>query len=311
MNNISVWLGALRLRTLPLAATSIIISAGLAARAQIFTLPIFALTLITALLLQILSNLANDYGDALSGADNHARVGPERAMQTGLITQACMKKAIIVTLFLCLIAGVSLLLIALGNDLKSGLLFLLLGGLAIVAAITYTMGKLPYGYRAMGDLAVFLFFGLLGVVGSYYLYAQSVNLSLLLPACSVGMLCAAVLNINNMRDMYSDKAANKNTLVVIWGRKKAFIYHIFLLISAPLLASLYLLTLETVNRWQFLFLLTLIPFIKSSLCLHAAINADLRDGALFNRELKNTASSTFIFALLFALLLIPLNSIVK
>lgn len=307
MNKLSVWISALRLRTLPLAAASIILAAGLAIQEQIFDLVIFSLALLTALLLQILSNLANDYGDAVSGADNETRVGPKRSMQTGLISQSAMKMAITLTTVLCFISGLSLLVVALGDDLHSWLLFLLFGLLAIVAAITYTMGKLPYGYRAMGDLAVFIFFGLLGVIGSYYLYAQTFNWWLLLPACSVGMLSVAVLNINNIRDMYSDKAANKTTLVVLWGRKSAFIYHLFLVLMAPLLASLYLFKLENIHIWQFIFLLTLTPLLKSCFSLYAAISKDLRDGEAFNRELKNTALSTFVFSVLFALLLIPIN----
>jgi len=305
MNKLSIWISALRLRTLPLAGASIILAAGLALQAQIFDPLIFALSLSTALLLQILSNLANDYGDALSGADNDTRVGPERAMQSGSISHAAMKKAIIFTTLLCLFSGLSLLIVALGKDLVSWLLFIFFGLLAIIAAITYTMGKLPYGYRALGDLSVFIFFGLLGVVGSYYLYAQTFNLWLLLPACSIGMLSAAVLNINNMRDMHSDKAANKTTLVVLWGRKSAFIYHLLLVFTAPLLAGLYFIKLDNVQLWQFAFLFALVPLQKSCRALHYAIFNERRDGVLFNQELKNTALSTFAFAVLFAVVLIP------
>jgi len=165
MNKVSVWISALRLRTLPLAASSIILSAGLALQAQLFNALIFSLALVTALLLQILSNLANDYGDAASGADNAARVGPLRAMQTGLISQASMKKAIILITALCFITGLSLLLVALGSDFKSWLLFLLFGLLAITAAISYTMGKLPYGYYALGDLAGFYLLRFIGGCG--------------------------------------------------------------------------------------------------------------------------------------------------
>ncbi|WP_019617174.1 1,4-dihydroxy-2-naphthoate octaprenyltransferase [Psychromonas ossibalaenae] len=307
MNQIKVWISALRLRTLPLAASSIILGAGLAVQAQIFDLLIFVLSLITALLLQILSNLANDYGDAVSGADNKKRVGPKRSMQTGLISRSSMKKAIVGATVLCFISGICLLAAALGSDLNSWLLFLLFGVLSVAAAITYTMGRLPYGYRAMGDLAVFIFFGLLGVAGSYYLYALTFSWWLLLPACSVGMLSAAVLNINNIRDMYTDKESNKTTLVVIWGRKAAFIYHLFLVLCAPLLAAVYLFNIENVQVWQFMFLLTLSPLLKSCLSLYEAIFSDLRDGELFNRELKNTALSTFVFCILFALVLIPAN----
>ncbi|MFT6985123.1 MAG: 1,4-dihydroxy-2-naphthoate octaprenyltransferase [Psychromonas sp.] len=307
MNKVSVWISALRLRTLPLAASSIILAAGLALQAQLFDPLIFSLALVTALLLQILSNLANDYGDAISGADNESRVGPPRAMQTGFISQICMKKAIILTTVLCFISGVSLLVVALGSDLQSWLLFLLFGLLAISAAISYTMGKLAYGYYALGDLAVFIFFGLLGVAGSYYLYALTFSYWLLLPACSIGMLSVAVLNINNMRDMYSDKAANKTTLVVLLGRKSAFIYHLLLVFTAPLLACLYLINSGNTQIWQFIFLFSVLPLSKSCCSLYRAILDDLRDGELFNRELKNTALSTFIFSVLFALVLIPIN----
>lgn len=305
MNKLSIWISALRLRTLPLAGASIILAAGLALQAQIFDLLIFVLSLSTALLLQILSNLANDYGDALSGADNDTRIGPERAMQSGLISHAAMRKAIILTTFLCLFSGGSLLITALGDDFGNWLMFICFGLLAIIAAITYTMGKLPYGYRAMGDLSVFIFFGLLGVVGSYYLYALTFNYWLLLPACSIGILSAAVLNINNMRDMHSDKAANKTTLVVLWGRKSAFVYHLLLVFTAPILASLYFIKLENVQFWQFAFLLALTPLLKSCCALYAAIFNEQRDGVVFNQELKNTALSTFAFAVLFALVLIP------
>lgn len=307
MNKVSVWISALRLRTLPLAASSIILAAGLALQAHLFDPLIFSLALVTALLLQILSNLANDYGDALSGADNETRVGPKRAMQTGLITQTGMKKAIILTTALCFISGISLLVVALGSDFNSWLLFLLFGLLAIIAAISYTMGKLPYGYYALGDLAVFIFFGLLGVAGSYYLYGLTFSPWLLLPACSIGALSVAVLNINNMRDMYSDKAANKTTLVVLWGRKSAFIYHLLLVFMAPLLACVYLVDSENSQSWQFVFLLAWLPLAKSCRSLYRAIFNDLRDGELFNKELKNTALSTFVFSLLFALVLTPIN----
>jgi 1,4-dihydroxy-2-naphthoate octaprenyltransferase len=304
MNRFSVWVSELRLRTLPLAAASIILAAGLAIQAQIFDGMIFSLSLITALLLQILSNLANDYGDVVSGADNASRVGPQRAIQNGMITRLELKRAIILTIGLCCLSGLSLLVVALEDDLTCWLMFLLFGLLAVAAATSYTMGKLSYGYRALGDLSVFLFFGLLSVLGSYYLYNQSFTFSLLLPASSIGFLSMAVLNINNMRDMYTDKAAAKTTLVVLCGRKNAFIYHLFLVFCAPLLAILYLLTLDKVQPWLFVMLLILIPLAKSSLSLRNLIRNDERQGERFNEQLKNVAMTTFIFSLLFSLLLI-------
>jgi 1,4-dihydroxy-2-naphthoate octaprenyltransferase len=307
MSKVSVWLSELRLRTLPLAAASIILGAGLAIHAQIFDLLIFSLSLITALLLQILSNLANDYGDAISGADNSKRVGPLRAMQNGVISRKSLKIAILLTTLLVIVSGMTLLVVALGSNSTSWVVFLLLGLFAIVAAITYTMGKLHYGYRAMGDVAVFLFFGLVGVVGSYYLYGLTFSWSLLLPATSVGLLSAAVLNINNMRDMYTDKAAQKTTLVVLWGRRNAFIYHLSLIVGAFICAICYFSLLENVQAWQFIFLLSFSPLIKSCLVLKKAVLNDIRDGQVFNDELKNTALSTFVFSLLFALVLIAMN----
>jgi 1,4-dihydroxy-2-naphthoate octaprenyltransferase len=200
-----------------------------------------------------------------------------------------------------------LLVVALEDDLSSWIMFLLFGLLAVAAAISYTIGKLSYGYRALGDLSVFIFFGLLGVLGSYYLYDLSFNFSLLLPACCIALLSVAVLNINNMRDIYTDKAAGKITLVVIWGRRNAFIYHLFLVFSAPLLAVLYFMTLDNVQPWQFSILLILVPLSKSCLSLWKLIRNDDRHGELFNLQLKNTALTTFLFSVLFSLLLIPYN----
>lgn len=304
MSLFTVWINAFRLRTLPLAAASIIVAGGLAVQYQVFNLSIFFLSLSTALLLQILSNLANDYGDAVTGVDSLNRVGPKRAMQSGLISMNAMKMAIITVTSLCLISGLSLLALSFSNDVNSWLLFLGLGLAAIVAAITYTMGKFPYGYRAMGDLAVFFFFGLLGVLGGFYLQALTLPVSLLLPALSIGFLSVAVLNVNNMRDVYSDTAANKITLVVLLGRKKAFIYHLLLIISAMLCSAVYLNMQEGSSAWQYLFLLTTIPLSKSCLKISDAIHIDSREGQLFNDELKNTAMSTFVFSLLFAIVLI-------
>ena len=305
MNNLSVWLLALRLRTLPLATASIIVAAGIAVHHQIFNLTVFLLSLSTALLLQILSNLANDYGDAATGADDENRVGPLRAMQTGVITQKSMKFAIQITTVLTLISGLSLLFIALAGDLTSWLIFIGLGALAIIAAITYTMGKLPYGYHALGDLAVFLFFGLLGVIGSFYLYGLNADWALLLPASSIGMLSAAVLNINNIRDVENDTKHNKTTLVVLYGRSVAFKYHLFLITLAPLLSAIYLSNLENTQTWQYIFLLAMSPLIKSCLALKEALDKENMSGEVFNEQLKNTAISTFVFAMLFALVLIP------
>lgn len=303
MKRLQIWIQACRLRTLPLAAASIIVAGGLAQQHQVFNLGIFLLSLLTALLLQILSNLANDYGDALTGVDDQ-RVGPERVMQSGLISANTMKKAIILVTVACLISGLLLLTLSFAGDLNHWLIFLGLGAASIVAAITYTMGKLPYGYRAMGDIAVFMFFGLLGVLGCFYLQALTLPLSTLLPAFSVGLLSAAVLNVNNMRDVYSDKEANKITLVVLLGRKKAFIYHLLLIATAMVCSALYIYQLPGSQFWQYLFLLIASPLIKSCIEITQAINEDEQDGVIFNEQLKNTAMSTFVFSVLFTIALI-------
>jgi len=299
----TVWIQACRLRTLPLAASSIIVAGGLAVQHHAFHLTVFLLALTTALLLQILSNLANDYGDDVTGADAH-RVGPERAMQSGLISHAAMKRAIMLLVLACLTAGLSLLNTAFDGDLMHWLVFLALGALAIVAAITYTMGKVPYGYRALGDLAVFLFFGLLGVLGCFYLQALTLPMAIFWPAASLGLFSAAVLNINNMRDVYQDKAANKITLVVLFGREKAFIYHLLLLSAAILCSVIYIYQLENTETWQYLFILIASPLLKSCVAIWSEIKSDSQDGDIFNEQLKNTAISTFVFSLLFAIVLI-------
>jgi len=299
----TVWINAFRLRTLPLAAASIIVAGGLAVQYHVFNLAIFLLSLSTALLLQILSNLANDYGDALTGADEQ-RVGPDRAMQSGLISAKSMKNAIIIMTGLCLLSGLSLLAISFDDDLNHWLIFLGLGALAIIAAITYTMGKLPYGYRAMGDIAVFVFFGLLGVLGGFYLQALTLPVELLLPAISLGLLSAAVLNVNNMRDVYNDKAANKITLVVLLGREKAFIYHLALLFLAMVASAIYIYNIPNSETWQYLFLLTMSPLLKSCVQIASEIKKESQEGEIFNQQLKNTAMSTFVFSLLFSIVLI-------
>ncbi len=305
MNKFSVWISVLRLRTLPLASSSIIISGALALQAHIFNFFIFILSLSTALLLQILSNLANDYGDVKAGTDTIQRLGPKRGMQKGEISLKSMKKAIIITISITLISGFSLLWLALGNDLFSWMLFLTLGILAIVGAITYTMGRYPYGYRAMGDISVFLFFGLLGVLGGLYLYDLSFNWMALYPACSIGLFSAAVLNINNMRDFETDKMANKITLVVLFGRDFAFKYHLFLICMAPLLSIGYIYSLEAAHIWQYIFLLVISPLIKTAIALHRTLQDIPKNGLIFNEQLKNTALTTFVFSLLFALAVIP------
>ncbi len=235
-----IWLEAARPKTLPLALVSILTGSVLAYSAGHFSLTIAVMAFVTATLLQILSNLANDYGDAVQGTDNDNRLGPQRAMQSGAVTADQMKKAIIFNIILTAIAGLTLVFYAL-SSFESIITFIGLGILAIIAAIAYTMGSKPYGYFGLGDLSVFIFFGLLGVSGTYFLHTGHVDATLFLPALGCGLLAVAVLNINNMRDIENDSECGKRTMAVRLGQRKAKQYHFILLGGALLAFAVYLL----------------------------------------------------------------------
>jgi len=260
-NFLVTWLEASRPKTLPLALVSILTGSALAFSVGQFSWLIAFLSLITATLLQILSNLANDYGDAVKGTDNAQRLGPVRALQSGAIKLTAMRKAIIVNVFLTLIAGLALIFYAL-DSLESIILFMLLGVLAITAAIAYTVGNRPYGYVGLGDLSVFIFFGLLGVLGSCFLQTGKLDLSLILPSIGCGLMAVAVLNVNNMRDIENDAECGKYTVAVRLGQKKAKKYHFALLAGAILAFTSYLLS-QNKPLWISLpFLLSLIVVIQ-------------------------------------------------
>ncbi len=246
------WLEAFRLRTLPLAFSSIIMGAFLAAREGSFVLSIFIFTLLTTLFLQVLSNLANDYGDFVKGTDNDKRVGPARTVQAGLILPGQMKTAIMICSFLALVSGILLLYFSGAfSDLKILFFFLGLGLLCILAAITYTVGKNAYGYKGLGDISVFLFFGLVGVLGTHYLMAKHFNLLNVLPAISCGLLATGVLNLNNLRDIDNDSASGKRSIPVIIGFKTGKVYQNSLVILA--LFSLFIYLFLTYKKsWQFM-----------------------------------------------------------
>ena len=238
--SLQIWLEAARPKTLPLALVSILTGSVLAYSAGHFSLTIAVMAFVTATLLQILSNLANDYGDAVQGTDNDNRLGPQRAMQSGVVTAEQMKKAIIFNIILTAIAGLTLVFYAL-SSFESIITFISLGILAIIAAIAYTMGSKPYGYVGLGDLSVFIFFGLLGVSGTYFLHTGHVDATLFLPALGCGLLAVAVLNINNMRDIENDSECGKRTMAVRLGQRKAKQYHFILLGGALLAFAVYLL----------------------------------------------------------------------
>lgn len=292
MSNTKIWIKAFRLRTLPLALSSIAMGGFLAAAAGSFQWNIFILCVVTTIFLQILSNLANDYGDSIHGADSMERKGPSRAVQSGAITAQQMKTAVIIFVMLCLISGVTLLLTSFGLEWRAILFFFGLGLLSILAAIAYTVGRKPYGYIGLGDFSVLIFFGLVGVLGSYYLFTQHVSWQVILPALSCGLFSIGVLNVNNIRDIASDQKAGKFSIPVRVGRKNAIAYHWFLLSSGLICGVLYN-ALTYHSPWQFLFLLSAPLFFIN------AKNVSQKPSEALDPYLKQMALSTLVFVILF------------
>lgn len=293
------WIQAARLRTLPLSVSGIIVGSFYAMHQGVFDGLIFSLAILTTLGLQILSNFANDYGDGVKGTDNETRIGPDRAIQSGAISVKQMKNGIILTSALTFLIAVLLIYISFGKEnFFYTLLFLVLGVASIVAALKYTIGNSAYGYRGLGDVFVFLFFGLLSVLGSNFLYAKEFDWLLVLPACAVGLLSTGVLNLNNMRDEISDRTSNKNTLVVKIGGKKAKTYHFTILILA-MLSLLTFSLLKDFKAEQFLFVLGFIP-----LFLHLKRIATYKDPKEYDPELKVVALSTFLISVLLSISLL-------
>lgn len=294
MTKLRAWVSAARLRTLPLSISGILTASAVAISEENFNLTICILAIITTLGFQILSNFANDYGDGVKGTDNEDRVGPMRAMQSGILKAKDLKIGMIVTGALTLLIATMLIFTAFGNEnFLLSFIFFNLGIAAIIAAVTYTVGKKAYGYRAMGDLFVFLFFGLLGVMGCYFLYSKSLGDLVAMPAIVIGLLSAAVLNLNNMRDRLSDAKVNKNTLAVVLGAVKVKHYHTSLIIGSFIVASLYfLLKAETIL--EFIPLMAFIPLFLNVVKVYKNDSPPLLDP-----ELKKVALSTFLFSILF------------
>ena len=252
------WAAACRPKTLPLACMSILVGSALALSAGTLSWPVLALSFCTAGLLQVLSNLANDYGDGLRGVDDSNRLGPVRALQSGMLTPAQLKLSLFIVAVLAVISGLWLIQAA-ALDAADVLIFSLLGVLSIIAALTYTLGRKPYGYAGLGDASVWLFFGCLGVLGSCYLHGAALHASLLLPASACGLLAVAVLNVNNMRDIDNDRSHGKHTLAVRLGLSRAQLYHQALLLAALLLFFVYLTVSHMSILLSLLFLLAGIP----------------------------------------------------
>jgi 1,4-dihydroxy-2-naphthoate octaprenyltransferase len=292
----SPWIEAARPRTLPLALSCILMGCFLAASAGSFSWTVAALSIVTTILLQILSNFANDYGDAVNGKDTELRQGPIRAVHSGQIPARTMRNAIILFSILSLISGISLLSVALKNAPASAFfVFLGIGIACIIAAITYTAGKRPYGYVGLGDLSVLIFFGWVGVLGSSYLHTHLWDWGLLLPATSCGLFAVGVLNINNIRDIESDKATGKNSIPVRLGRKNAVLYHWLILTAGMASISIY-----TFNHFSgytsLIFLLSFPLFFWNGFAISRLEKANELDPYL-----KQMALSTLLFVILFGL----------
>ena len=303
MATFKTWIRAARPRTVLLSFSGVLLGAflALAKVPEPVEGPTLWLTLlfcaISAILLQVLSNLANDYGDFKKGTDGAKRVGPQREMQSGAITEKEMKRGLAVTAALCLISGALLIFVFAKLTWKELAVFAALGLGAVLAALLYTLGKHPYGYRGLGDLFCFLFFGWAAVAGTYYLSTPWFDFSVFLPASAMGFLSNAVLNINNMRDVENDRASGKNSLVVKLGSRKAFIYHCLLIGGAFVCLTIYLI-LHHAAWYSYLFWFLLPLFVKDLVAIKKT-TPELLDPFL-GRQVKHS----FLLALVFGVLLL-------
>lgn len=295
------WIAAARPRTLPLSLASIILGSFLAYADRQFSWPVVGLAVLTTVFLQILSNFANDYGDAISGKDTELRVGPRRAVATGDITKEAMLRAIIVTSVLSFISGIALLTVAFynsgGTTFQPNLFwfFLVIGLLSIAAAIGYTNGKRPYGYAGFGDVAVLIFFGWVGVLGTYFLHTLSFDPILLLPATSVGLFATGVLNVNNIRDIETDTMTGKKSIPARLGLPLAIRYHWGLLLTGMFCAIAY--SFLTGASWfSYLYVLAFPLFL-----LNGRAVATHKRPAELNARLGQLALTTLLFVILFGL----------
>jgi len=300
------WIKAARLRTLPLSLSGIIMGAFIAkwrlyGEGRTWDWKIFALALLVTLLYQVLSNYANDYGDGVKGTDaKRATEAEARAVASGKITAKQMKNAVILLSVLSFAATVALLYVAFIPDyMNEFYIFIGLGVASILAAIGYTVGKKPYGYMGLGDIFVFVFFGLVSVCGSYFLFTKSFSWDMLLPGTAVGMMSMAVLNLNNMRDIESDKLSGKNSFALRIGFKNAMIYEMILL-QLPLLLMLMFLAVngffQTQNYYVFIVMVLMLPLMKIRRQIMAVKNPRELDPFL-----KQVGIMTFMMAVLTAL----------
>ena len=300
------WIKAARLRTLPLSISGIIMGSFIARwkllqNGETWDITIFALALLVTLLYQVLSNYANDYGDGVKGTDKN-RIGEaeQRAVASGKISASQMRNAVILFAILSLVATFYLLNKAFfPNFINEFYTFIGLGVACILAAIGYTVGKKPYGYLGLGDIMVFIFFGLVSVCGSYFLFTKSFDWDILLPASAIGLLSAAVLNLNNMRDIENDEKSGKKTLALRLGFKNAMIYEMIILVLPPILVLMYMMInhlQEQGKYYAFIFFVTVFPLMS----LRRKIMA-VKEPKELDPFLKQVAMITFVMSILVAI----------
>lgn len=294
MNKLKAWISAARLRTLPLSISGILLGTALANQDGFNDVTILFLALATTIAFQITSNFANDYGDGVKGTDDETRIGPKRTLQSGLLTRAELKLGIIIVALISFVLTLILVYYSFGiENLGYILLFLVLGIFSIWAALKYTMGDSPYGYQGLGDVFVFLFFGLLSVIGTKFLYSNQINLIDILPAIAIGFLCVGVLNLNNLRDVQSDKKHGKNTLVVKLGFENGKKYH-YVLLSGSFICFLSYSLITFQSFHSFIYLIFFIPIV-----IHFVKVVQTNEPRKLDPELKKLALSTFFMALAF------------
>lgn len=296
MAAVKIWIQAFRLRTLPLAFSCILMGGFLALGQQVFNGVILGLSLLTTLFLQVLSNLANDYGDSVSGVDHAGRQGPSRAVQSGEISREAMKKGLVICGILAFLSGIILLFVSFRDAWLLAGLFLLIGLASIWASIKYTVGKTPYGYQGLGDLFVLIFFGLVGVCGSYFLHSKDFQWLTILPAISCGLFAVGVLNVNNIRDIDSDTIAGKKSIPVRIGRRNARLYHLLIIGIGWLSMGLYTHYTWSGDWVQWLYVISLPLFLINVRAVFKYEEAQKLDPFL-----KQLAISTLLFVLLFGL----------
>ena len=296
------WINTARIETIPLSISGIIIGSFYSFYLNKFDIIIFLLAILTAISYQVLSNFANDYGDGILGTDDN-RIGPKRSIASGQISVSELKKGIIISVFISISLSYFLIKYSFGTNYYLILVFLLLSILSVTAAIKYTIGKTPYGYKGFGDIFVFIFFGLISVMGSSFLFIQDLDFKILFPAISLGLLCVGVLNLNNIRDIENDSKMNKRTLATRLGFKYSKFYH-YLLISISIISTIIWSLDFPFSYGHLLIFISLVPLLAHIYNVHIAC-----DSLAFKPLLKQLALSTFLYSILIAFFLVNESNI--